>query len=165
MADFNQRANLVACYLLFLSILRRSQARRVPRRHSITSRTSSSSNIAHTRCEHFVLSFHTSEASRPHFPPITRIAVMISGIALIVSFVSVVWERFHNYDRFKFSTIVPLVRIELSSIQVIEVVSVVRVVSIVPITWTLFETTWTIIRIPGYSVLHYINLYKSVRNY
>ena len=130
----------------------------MPRRHSITPRTSPSSNIAHTRCEHFVLSFHTSEASRPHFPPITRIAVMISGIALIVSFVSVVWERFHNYNRFKFSTIVPLVRIELSSIQVIEVVSVVWVVSIVPIAWTLFETTGTIIRKPGHSVLHFPNI-------
>ena len=34
MVDFNRRANLVLCYLHFLSILRRQEARRVPRRHS-----------------------------------------------------------------------------------------------------------------------------------
>ena len=39
MMIFIWRANLVLCYLLFLSILRRREARRVPRRHSITSRT------------------------------------------------------------------------------------------------------------------------------
>lgn len=40
MVNFNRRANLVACYLLsFLSVLRRRQARRVPRRCAITSRT------------------------------------------------------------------------------------------------------------------------------
>ena len=33
MADVNRRANLVACYLLILSILRRRRGRRVPRRH------------------------------------------------------------------------------------------------------------------------------------
>ena len=35
---FIRRANLVPCYLLFRSILRRREASRVPRRHSITSR-------------------------------------------------------------------------------------------------------------------------------
>ena len=33
--DFFRRANLVPCYLVFLSILRRREASRVPRRHSI----------------------------------------------------------------------------------------------------------------------------------
>ena len=40
MVNFNWRANLVTCYLLsFISVLRRRQARRVPRRCAITSRT------------------------------------------------------------------------------------------------------------------------------
>ena len=33
MADVNRRANLLACYLLILSILRRRRAPRIPRRH------------------------------------------------------------------------------------------------------------------------------------
>ena len=40
MMDVNRRANLGPCCLRFLFIVRRLQARRVPRRHSITSRTS-----------------------------------------------------------------------------------------------------------------------------
>ena len=57
--------------------------------------------------------------------------------------------RAFPYDRFKIYMIVPIVRIELNSIQAIEVVSVVRVVCdrlhiIVPIVWTFFETTRTI---------------------
>ena len=38
-SGINRRANLVPCCLLFLSILRRREARRVSRRHSITLRT------------------------------------------------------------------------------------------------------------------------------
>ena len=34
MMDFKWTANLEPCYLLFLSILRRQQARRVPQRHT-----------------------------------------------------------------------------------------------------------------------------------
>ena len=57
--------------------------------------------------------------------------------------------RAFPYNRFKIYMIVPIVRIELNSIQAIEVVSVVRVVCdrlhiIVPIVWTFFETTRTI---------------------
>ena len=33
MADVNRRANLLACYLFILLILRRRRARRIPRRH------------------------------------------------------------------------------------------------------------------------------------
>ena len=40
MMDFNRKVNLMLCYLLFLSILWRREATNVPRRHSITSRTS-----------------------------------------------------------------------------------------------------------------------------
>ena len=83
MMDFKRRANLEACYLSFLSILRRRQGRRVPRRHSITWRTWRSlvSNSANTRCKHFCIIFSTSAASKPNLFSITGIVVMISGIA------------------------------------------------------------------------------------
>ena len=129
MMDFKRRANLEACYLSFLSILRRRQARRVPRRHSITWRTwlSLVSNSANTRCKHFCIIFSTSAASRPNLFSITGIVVMISGIAFDRP------DRLSRLrafpcDRFKIYTIIPIVRIELNSIQATEVVSVVRVV-------------------------------------
>ena len=55
---FILKANLVPWYLLFLLILRHWEARRVPRRHSISSKTwshglSPISNNPHTRCELF----------------------------------------------------------------------------------------------------------------
>ena len=59
--------------------------------------------------------------------------------------------RAFSYDRFKIYLIVPIVWIELNSIQAIEVVSDVWVVwdrpgsvphLVVPIVWTLFETAW-----------------------
>ena len=61
-SGINRRANLVPCCLLFLSILRRREARRVSRRHSITLRTlcrglSLVLNSAHTWCEHFLYLF------------------------------------------------------------------------------------------------------------
>ena len=62
MMDVNRRASRVRCYLLFLPFLRRREATRVPRRHSITSRTwchglSLVWNSAHTRWEHFCIIF------------------------------------------------------------------------------------------------------------
>ena len=129
MMDFKRWANLEACYLSFLSILRRRQARRVPRRHSITWRTwlSLVSNSANTRCKHFCIIFSTSAASRPNLFSITGIVVMISGIAFDRPD-RLSRLRAFPYDRFKIYMIVPIVRIELNSIQAIEVVSVVRVV-------------------------------------
>ena len=128
---FIRKANLVP-YLLFLLILRHWEARRVPRRHSISSKTwchglSLISNNPHTRCEHLCIIFSASAPSGPNLFSTTGIKVMIPGIA------------FHRpdrlsrlrafpYDRFKIYMIVPIVRIELNSIQAIEVVSVVRVV-------------------------------------
>ena len=111
MMDFKRRANLEACYLSFLSILRRRQARRVPRRHSITWRTwlSLVSNSANTRCKHFCIIFSTSAASRPNLFSITGIVVMISGIAFDRP------DRLSRLrafpcDRFKIYTIIPIVR-------------------------------------------------------
>ena len=54
---FIRKANLVPWYLLFLPILRHWEARRVPRRHSISSKTwchglSLIANDPRTRCEH-----------------------------------------------------------------------------------------------------------------
>ena len=128
---FIRKANLVP-YLLFLLILRHWEARRVPRRHSISSKTwchglSLISNNPHTRCEHLCIIFSASAPSGPNIFSTTGIKVMTSGIA------------FHRpdrlsrlrafpYDRFKIYMIVPIVWIELNSIQAIEVVSVVRVV-------------------------------------
>ena len=57
MADFNRRANLVACYLLILSILRRKQAISSTKiQHHVQNlmeRTFSFSDVAHSRFEHF----------------------------------------------------------------------------------------------------------------
>ena len=57
MADFNRRANLVACYLLIFSILwRRLAISSTKIRHHVQNlmeRTFSFSDIAHSPCEHF----------------------------------------------------------------------------------------------------------------
>ena len=124
MMDFNRRASLAPCYLLFLSILWRQEARRVPRRHGITLRTwrrgrhsiksrtwchrlSLVSNSTHMQCEQFCFIFSTSETFT-----ITGIKVMISGIAFNhpnrLSHLRVL-----PYDHFKIYTIV---WIELNSI-------------------------------------------------
>ena len=71
--------------------------------------------------------FSTSAASRPNLFLMTGIVVMISGIAFDRP------DRLSRLrafpcDRFKIYTIIPIIRIELKSIQAIEVVSVVRVV-------------------------------------
>lgn len=55
MVNFNRRANLLACYLLsFLSVLRRRQARRVPRRCAKmwSSGSSQTSQSSQTRDDH-----------------------------------------------------------------------------------------------------------------
>ena len=124
MMDFNWRANLGPCCLLFLFILRHRQARGVPQRHSIMLRTwcSGLSLSAH----HAIILdnfFFTSAASWSNLFLITGIIVMISGIA----FDHLSRLRAFPYDRFKVYRIVTIVRIELNSIQAIEVISVVRV--------------------------------------
>ena len=129
---FIRKANLAPWYLLFLLILRHWEARRVPRRHSISSKTwchglSLISNNPHTRCEHLCIIFSASAPSGLNLFSITGIKVMTSGIA---------FDRHDRlsplrafpYDRFKIYMIVPIVRIELNSIQAIEVVSVVQIV-------------------------------------
>ena len=132
---FIRKANLVPWYLLFLLILRHWEARRVPRRHSISSKTwchglSLISNNPHTRCEHLCIIFSASAPSGPNLFSITGIKVMTSGIAFDRPD-RLSRLRAFSYDRFKIYMIVPIVpivRIELNSIQAIEVVSVVRVV-------------------------------------
>ena len=120
------KANLVPWYLLFLLILRHWEARRVPRRHSISwcHGLSPISNNPHTRCEHLCIIFSASAPSGPNLFSITGIKVMTSGIAFDRPD-RLSRLRAFPYDRFKIYTIV---RIELNSIQAIEVVSVVRVV-------------------------------------
>ena len=129
---FILKANLVPWYLLFLLILRHWEARRVPRRHSISSKTwchglSLISNNPHTRCEHLCIIFSASAPSGPNLFSITGIKVMTSGIAFDRPD-RLSRLRAFPYDRFKIYTIVPIVRIELNSIQAIEDVSVVLVV-------------------------------------
>jgi len=126
---FIRRANLLPCYVLFLSILRRRKVRRVPRRDRITSRSwclvlSPISNSAHTAgAKIFVLFFSTSAPSRLNLFSITGIKVMISAIAFDRPDRLSPLRAF-PYDRFKIYSIVPIVRIELNSIQAIEVDSV-----------------------------------------
>ena len=67
--------------------------------------------------------FSTSAASRPIFFPITGIRLLISGKALYRSDRLSRLLREFSYDRFKIYLIVPIVWIELNSIQAIEVVS------------------------------------------
>ena len=115
-------------YLLFLLILRHWEARRVER-HSTSSKTwchrlSLISNNPHTRCEHLCIIFSASVPSRLNLFSITGIKVMTSGRA----FDRLSRLRAFPYDRFKIYMIVPIIRIELNSIQAIEVVSVVRVI-------------------------------------
>ena len=134
---FIRKANLVPWYRLFLLILWHWEARRVPQRHSISSKTwchrlSLLSNNPHTpadtRCEHLCIIFSASAPSGPNLFSITGIKVLTSGIAFDRP------DRLSRlkafpYDHLKTYMIVPIVRIELnSSIQAIEVVSVVRVV-------------------------------------
>ena len=111
---FILKANLVPWYLLFLLILRHWEARRVPRRHSISSKTwchglSLISNNPHTRCEHLCIIFSASAPSGPNLFSITGIKVMTSGIAFDRP------DRLSRLrafpcDRFKIYTIIPIVR-------------------------------------------------------
>ena len=96
MMDFNQKANIMPCYLLFLLILRHQQAGRVPWRHtsSLTSRgwcnrLSVVSNSPHTWCI-FVLCFIVF---RPNLFSITEKIVMISGMTFDWPDSLYVWER------------------------------------------------------------------------
>ena len=72
--------------------------------------------------------FSTSATSRRIFFPITGIRLLIFGKALYRSDRLSRLLRAFSYDRFKIYLIVPIVGIELNSIQAIEVVSDVWVV-------------------------------------
>ena len=85
------------------------------------------SNNPHTCCKHLCIIFSASAPSGPNLFSITGIKVMTSGIAFDRPD-RLSRLRAFPYDRFKIYMIVPIVRIELNSIQAIEVVSVVRVV-------------------------------------
>ena len=64
MADFNQRANFVPCYLLIFLILWHRQGRRFPRRkhhgQNLMEWSFSFSDIVYTRCEHLCIFFFFS---------------------------------------------------------------------------------------------------------
>ena len=115
---FSQRVNLVACYLLILSILQRNKLE-VFHEDKASSKELRGDYLLFrywpcTVQTFLYFSFCFSGVPRPDdFSPITGIKVMISGIA---------------FDCFKIYTIVPIVRIELTSIQAIEVFLVVRVI-------------------------------------
>ena len=63
---FIRSANIVPCYLIFLSILRRREARRV-HVEKLMSQTSSYLKLRHTRCEHFCIIFVDLSATQPEF--------------------------------------------------------------------------------------------------
>ena len=146
MVGFNQRVNLVACYLLILSILRRNKLEMFHEDTASRQELDRRDHLLLRYClftvETFLyFSFCFSGVPRPDdFSPITGIKVMTSGKA---------------FDCFEIYTIVPIVRIELTSIQAIEVVPVaqsfaigcpgsISIIMIVPIVWTLYQTTGTI---------------------
>ena len=79
------------------------------------------------RCEHLCTIFLASAPSAPNLLSLTGIKVMTFGIAFDRPD-RLSCLRAFPYDCFKIYMIVPIVRIELNSIQAIEVVSVVRVV-------------------------------------
>ena len=118
MTDFNWRANLEPCYLIFSRYCGVDKLKEFYEELDYDYDLTDLS--AHTRCEHFLLFFSTSAASMPNLFLITEIIVMISEIA---------FDRPHPlnhltafpYDRFNMYTIVPIVRIELNSIQAIRV--------------------------------------------
>ena len=91
------------------------------------SRTFSNFKAPHTRCEHLCIIFSASAPSGPNLFSITGIKVMTSGIAFDRPD-RLSRLRAFPYDRFKIYMIVPIIRIELNSIQAIKVVSVVRVI-------------------------------------
>ena len=122
--DFKWRANLELCYLLFLSILWCQQARSQFHK-DIVSRLELdetdflfSVQIATIRDVNILKLFLTSAASRPNIFSINGMIVMISGIA---------FDRPDGLshlrafpDHFKIYTILPIVHIELNSIQAID---------------------------------------------
>ena len=126
------KPNLVPWYLLFLLILWHWEARRLPWRHSISSKTwchrlSLISNNPAMHCKHLCIIFSASAPSEPNWFSITGIKVTTSGIAFDRPD-RLGRLRVFPYDRFKIYMIVLIIRIELNSIQVIEVVSVAWVV-------------------------------------
>ena len=120
MVGFNQRVNLVDCYLLILSILRRNKLEMFHEDTASRQELDRGDYLLLRYCPFTVqtflyFSFCFSGVPRPDdFSLITGIKVMISGIA---------------FDCFEIYTIVPIVRIELTSIQAIKVVPVVRVIN------------------------------------
>ena len=133
-AGFNRKANLVACYLPILSILRRRQAITSTKQlrkilaspkdvfgeatkiqhhfQNLIERIFSFSDIAHSCCEHC---FPASAAPRPNISPIMELRVMISEIAF--NHRSAPGSdrrsrlRMFPYDPFKIYTVFPIVRI------------------------------------------------------
>ena len=82
---FIRSANIVPCYLIFLSILRRREARRV-HVENLMSQTSSYLKLRHTRGANiFVLFLSTWAPPSPNLFSITGIKVVISGIAFLRS--------------------------------------------------------------------------------
>ena len=84
------------------------------------------SNNPRTLCKHLCIIFSASAPSGPNLFSNTGIKVMTSGIAFDRRD-RLSGLRAFPYDRLKIYMIVPIVRIELNSIQAIEIVSVVRV--------------------------------------
>ena len=87
------------------------------------------SDNAHTLsgAKHFWITFSTSAAFWPNLFPITGVKVIKPGIAFYRPDCLNRLRAF-PHDRFKIYTVIPIIRIELTSIQATEVVSVVRVV-------------------------------------
>ena len=117
----------MASNLLFLLIFWLRQARRVPRRHIITSRTwwnglSLFQKAPTNGADIFVLFFLISVASRPNLFPVTDYfwdSLPLSSSSQSSESISIINDHFEIYS---------IVTIELNSIQVIELVSVIRVV-------------------------------------
>ena len=129
---FIRRANLVPCYQLFLSICGVEKLEEF--HEDIVSRRKLDVTdflwfqITPIRCANILYYFFRLSAIQTEFYfSITGIKLMISGIAFDGPD-SLSRLRAFPYDRFKIYTIIPIVRIDLNSIQAIEVVSVVRVV-------------------------------------
>ena len=124
--------NLVPWYLLFLLILQHWEARRVPRRHSISSKLGVMDflqfQITPYALRTFVYYFFGFSVMRAEFILDYWNKSDDFWHSLRSSRSSQSPESVSIYDRFKIYMIVQTVRIELNSIQAIEIVSVVRVV-------------------------------------
>ena len=124
--DFKWRANLELCYLLFLSILWRQQARSQFHKDIVsrleldeTARLSLQFQIAPIRDVNILKLFLTSAASRPNIFSINGMIVMISGIAFDRP--DSLCSHLRAFpDHFKIYMTLPIVPIELNSIQAID---------------------------------------------